>query len=61
VTRNFAKITRSAEELIQLSKTAEWYVLQTPRYELHSDEFRRAAENIIRKAREKNLDGAGLP
>jgi hypothetical protein len=36
VTRNFAKITRSAEVLIQLSKTAEWQVLKTPRYELHS-------------------------
>src|ERR1700682_3186914 len=55
---DFAKISRSAEELVQLSKTAEWFVLKTPRYELHSDEFRRAAETVIRKARDKNLDGA---
>jgi hypothetical protein len=60
VTRNFAKITSSAEKLIQLSKTAEWQVLQTPRFELHSDEFRSAAEAVVRKAKDKNLDGAAL-
>ena len=57
---DFAKISRSAQELVQSSKTAEWFVLKTPRYELHSDEFRRAAETVIRKARDKNLDGAAL-
>jgi hypothetical protein len=57
---DFTKISRSAEELIQLSKTAEWMVLKTPRYELHSNEFRRAAETVLRKARAKNLDGAAL-
>jgi hypothetical protein len=57
---DFDKISRSAEELIQLSKTAEWMVLKTPRYELHSNEFRRAAETVLRKARAKNLDGAAL-
>jgi len=54
------KISRSADELVQISRTAEWFVLKTPKYELHSDEFRRAANNIVRKAREKNLDGAAL-
>jgi len=57
---DFPKISRSAEELIQLSKTAEWMVLKTPRYEVHSNEFRRAAETVLRKARAKNLDGAAL-
>ena len=57
---DFTKISRSAEELIQLSKTAEWMVLKTPRYELHSNEFRRAAETVLRKSRAKNLDGAAL-
>jgi hypothetical protein len=60
VTRNFNKITHSAEELIQLSKTAEWFVLQTPRYELHSNEFRRAAETIVQKSKQKNIDGVAL-
>jgi hypothetical protein len=57
---DFDKISRSAEDLIQLSKTAEWYVYQTPRYEMHSNEFRRAAEGIIQKAKAKNIDGVTL-
>jgi hypothetical protein len=57
---DFGKISRSADNLIQLSKTAEWFVYKTPRYEVHSNEFRRAAENILQKARDKNLDGVTL-
>lgn len=57
---DFRKMTNSAEKLIQLSKTAEWFVFKTPRYELHSNEFRRAAEVIVQKARNKNLDGVAL-
>lgn len=57
---DFNKISRSADALIQLSKTAEWFVYKTPRYELHSNEFRRAAENIVQKAKDKNLDGVTL-
>jgi cytochrome c556 len=57
---DFAKITRSAEDLIQLSNTAEWFVLKTPRFEMHSNEFRRAAETIVQKAKDKNLDGVAL-
>jgi hypothetical protein len=57
---DFTKITRSAEKLIDLSRSEEWFLLKTPRYELHSNEFRRAAEKIVRKSREKNLDGAAL-
>ena len=57
---DFNKVSNSAEKLIQLSKTAEWFVFKTPRYELHSNEFRRAAETIVSKARQKNLDGVTL-
>lgn len=57
---DFNKISNSAERLIQLSKTAEWFVHKTPRYEVHSNEFRRAAETIIQKSKEKNLDGVTL-
>jgi hypothetical protein len=60
VTNDFRKINGSAEELIRISKTAEWYVRRTPRYEVHSNEFRRAAEDIIRSAQAKNLDGVTL-
>ncbi len=57
---DFNKITRSADNLIQISKTAEWFVYKTPRYEMHSNEFRRAAENVVQKARDKSLDGVTL-
>jgi len=57
---DFNKINRSAETLIQLSKTAEWFVYKTARYELHSNEFRRAAETILQKAKDQNLDGVTL-
>jgi hypothetical protein len=54
---DFNKITDSSEKLVQVSKSAEWFVHKTPRYELHSNEFRRAAENLIAKAKAKNMDG----
>jgi hypothetical protein len=57
---DFGKIRSNAEELIRLSNTAEWVILKTPQYALHSNEFRRAAEDIVRKAKEKNLEGATL-
>ncbi len=53
----FDKVSRSSEKLIQISQTAEWAVHKTPRYELHSNEFRRAAESLIKKAKDKNIDG----
>lgn len=59
-TGNFNKVNESCEKLIQISKTAEWLVHKTPRYELHSNEFRRAAENLIQKAKAKNQDGIAL-
>jgi hypothetical protein len=57
---DYNKISRSADSLIQLSKSADWFVYKTPRYELHCNEFRRAAENIQQKAKDKNLDGVTL-
>jgi hypothetical protein len=57
---DFNKISRSADSLIQLSKTAEWFVYKTPRYELYSNEFRREAESVVQKAKDKNLDGVTL-
>jgi len=57
---DFAKIRRSADELIQLSKTEEWMVYKTPRYQVQSDEFRRAVEAIYQKANNKNIDGVAL-
>lgn len=57
---DFNKISSSADKLIQISKTADWFVFKTPKYELYTNEFRRAAEVIGQKARTKNLDGVAL-
>jgi cytochrome c556 len=57
---DFKKITNSVEELIQLSKTEEWMVLKTSKYELFNNEFQRAAGDIIAKAKAKNIDGVTL-
>jgi hypothetical protein len=57
---NFDEISRSAEELILVSKAAEWRVISSPQYEVHSNGFRRAAETLIDKAKDKNVDGAAL-
>src|ERR1700730_7247708 len=55
---NFEQIAKNGEELILISKDAEWKVLKTPMYELHSNEFRRNAEGLVRAAKDRNLDGA---
>lgn len=57
---DYKKISSSAGRLIELSRMDQWLVYKTPRYELHSNEFRRAAENIVQKATEKNIDGVTL-
>ncbi len=57
---DFAKITDGARELIEVSKAAEWRAIKTPRYELHTNEFRRNAETLIQAAKDKNIDAAAL-
>jgi|SRR6516225_2493202 hypothetical protein len=57
---DFDKIINHADELMQISKEVEWQVMKTPRYEVQSNEFRRAVETLQDKAVQKNLDGAAL-
>jgi hypothetical protein len=57
---DFDKIGKQADELIQVSKQTEWRVLKTPQFELHSNDFRRVADNLAKDAKDKNLDGAAL-
>jgi hypothetical protein len=59
-TGKFDKIQKHAEELIRVSKTAEWLAYKTPRYEQFSNQFQQAAENIVQKAKAKNIDGVTL-
>jgi hypothetical protein len=57
---NFAKIEANAEELIAISKEASWRAVKSARYEVYVNEFRRIAETLIGKAKEKNIDGVTL-
>jgi hypothetical protein len=57
---DFKKIGDSADELVLISRDAEWKIVKTPRYELLSNQFRDNAEDLIKKAKDKNLDGAAL-
>ncbi len=57
---DFKMIAKHADELIDISKEAEWKVIKTPQYEIHSSDFRRTAESLIKNAKEKNLDAAAL-
>jgi hypothetical protein len=58
--RDFEMIAQNAEELVEISKEAQWKVLRTPRYEIYSGDFRRNAEALIANAKDKNLDAAAL-
>jgi hypothetical protein len=56
---DLAKVQKSAEELLRISKEAQFRkVLNTPKYEYHANSFQRAAETAIEKAKAKNIDGA---
>ncbi len=57
---DFTKITKSSDELLVISKTAEFSARKTKEYELQTLNFRRALDDINRKSKEKNLDGAAL-
>jgi type II secretory pathway component PulM len=59
-TEDFDKIAKDASAVALLSQAAAWQVLQTPEYQQHSSDFRRAADDLARSAREKNLDAAAL-
>jgi hypothetical protein len=57
---DFKMIAKHADDLIDLSKQVEWRVLKTPQYEIHSNQFRRSAEALIKDAKDKNMDAAAL-
>jgi hypothetical protein len=58
--KDFDLIEKNAENLIILSKKAEWLTLKTAEYTRHSDDFRRNADSLVRASKDKNLDGAAL-
>lgn len=59
-TGDFDRVGKNAEELILISKAAEWKVIDSPQYEMFSGEFRRRAENLAQAAKDRNVDAASL-
>jgi hypothetical protein len=57
---DFKLIEKNADELIEISRQAEWRAFKTPQYEVYSNDFRRVANEMMENAKKKNLDGAAL-
>jgi hypothetical protein len=57
---DMTKIGQNANELMTLSKQAEFKIYKTPQYDLHSNDFRRTIEDIQNAVKQKNLDAATL-
>jgi len=57
---DFKKIAQGGEVLIRLAKSESWQLIRSPNYEKHSADFIWAAEKLVKKAQDKNMDGAAL-
>ena len=60
---DYALITKGAKALRALSRASEWEVPTIPNadeYVIYTGEFQRLTEELSRKAKDKNIDGATL-
>ena len=60
---NYQTIIKNAQALKKLSEAAEWEVPTIPNvgeYIVFTSEFQRLTDELVKKAREKNTDGATL-
>src|SRR5262249_15412546 len=60
---NYETIIKNARALKTLSEAAEWEVPTIPNageYIVFTSEFQRLTDELVKKAREKNMDGATL-
>jgi hypothetical protein len=60
---DYPLIARNARDLKALSLAAEWEAPEIPHVEEylpHTTDFQRSADDLMKKARERNLDGATL-
>ena len=60
---NYETIIKNAQALKKLSEAAEWEVPTIPNageYVVFTSEFQRLADELAKKAKEKNMDGATL-
>ncbi|HTH47462.1 MAG TPA: hypothetical protein VMB21_08130 [Candidatus Limnocylindria bacterium] len=58
--QDFTQIRTNAEQLVKLSRFSGWYTRQTPEYELFTVEFRRHADDLVKAAKNENIDAATL-
>jgi hypothetical protein len=60
---NYATIIKNAQALKKLSEAAEWEVRTIPNvgeYVVFTTEFQRLTDELVKKARDKNMDGTTL-
>ena len=60
---NYEMIVKNAQNLKKLSEAAEWEVPTIPNageYIVFTSEFQRLTDELVKKGREKNIDGATL-
>jgi hypothetical protein len=57
---DFDSVAKHAKELLDISKKAEWKVLDTPLYAMYSNQFQNNVEDLIKNAKKKNIDAAAL-
>ena len=57
---DFEMVEKNAQGLSLLCEEEIWHVFQTPDYLKHTELFRRAADDIVKAAKAKNVDGAAL-
>jgi hypothetical protein len=60
VTEDFKLVKTGAKRMQIMSRAAEWQVIGGPVYEQYSSDFRRSAEDLVKQAEKKNVDGATL-
>lgn len=60
MTEDFDLMEKGAKKMIAMSNATEWQVIEGPIFAQQSDEFRSAAKQVIKFAKEKNIDGASL-
>ncbi|QDU52035.1 hypothetical protein [Gimesia panareensis] len=57
---DYDKMQKGAKKMIEMSNATEWQVIEGPIFARQSEEFRSAARQVIKFAKEKNIDGASL-
>jgi hypothetical protein len=57
---DYGMMQKGARKMIEMSNATEWQVIEGPVFARQSEEFRSAAQQVIKFSKEKNIDGASL-